>query len=124
MVRFLDLLKKLNVNVTFLEILKEVPSYLKFLKGLLSTKGEPEKVSVVVLGKVCSATLQRGSLSKMCDPSSFFILCSIGDMPIERALCDLGASVSLMSLSLCKKVKLLYLKPATTSIQFADCSIK
>jgi len=67
-VRFLDLLKKVNINIPFLEILKELPSYLKFLKGLLSAEGKPEKVLVVVIGEVCSRALQHSSLSKLHDP--------------------------------------------------------
>ena len=46
MVRLLDLRKRVNINVPFLEVLKEVPSYLKFLKELLSKKGELETASV------------------------------------------------------------------------------
>ena len=57
MVRFLDLLKKVNINVPFFEILKEVPSYLNFGRGLLSEKGKPDNIPVVVIGKVCSAPL-------------------------------------------------------------------
>jgi len=83
-----------------------------------------EKVSVAISGKVCSVALQCGSLSKLHDPGIFSIPCSIGDMMIKGALCDLGANVSIMSLSLFKKLRLLDLKPTTTSIQFADCSMK
>jgi len=45
---------------------------------------------------------------------------------IEEALCDLGASVSLMPLSLYRRLKLLDLTPTTTtiSIQLIDCSIR
>ena len=99
----LALLKKVNVNVPFLEILKEVPPYLKFLRRLLSAKGEVESALVAVIGEACSAALQHGSLSKLRDPGSFSIPCSIRDMLIERALCDLGVGVSLMSLSLCAR---------------------
>ena len=120
----------MNINVPSLKILKEVPPYLKFLTGLLFEKSEPENVLVVVIGEVCNVALQRMSLSKLRDPSSFSIPCSVGNMPIGRALYDLGVSVNLMplslslslSLSMCKKLKLLDLKSTTT--QFTDCSIK
>ncbi|XP_073223475.1 uncharacterized protein [Cicer arietinum] len=45
-------------------------------------------------------------------------------MSFERALCDLGASVSLMHLSVCKKLDVGELKPTNISIQLADRSIK
>jgi len=41
-------------------------------------------------------------------------------MHIESTLYNLGASISIMSLSLCKKLKLLNLKPTTTLIQLAN----
>jgi len=37
-------------------------------------------------------------------PGSFSIPCVIGSETIEKAMCDLGASVSLMSLSLCERL--------------------
>jgi len=83
----------MKVNVPFLEILKEVPSYLKFLRGLLSETGALEKVPVAGIGEVCSIALQRNSLSKLRDPGSFSIPCSIGDIPIERALYDVSLPV-------------------------------
>ena len=46
MVRFIDLLKRVYVNVSFLEALKEAPSYLKFLWELLTKKGKPEEALV------------------------------------------------------------------------------
>ena len=71
---------------------------------------------------VCSLILQ--SPVKLQDPDDFFISCCIGDVYIEGALCDLGSSVSLMPLSLCRKLKLLDLTPTTISIQLADCSTR
>jgi len=65
MVRFLDLLRKVNVNVPFLKVLKEVPSYLTFLRGLLSKKAEPKGVSVIPIKEVCSTILLSMSPSKL-----------------------------------------------------------
>jgi len=46
------------------------------------------------------------------------------DIQIKSTLRDLGASVSLMSLSLYKKLELLDLKPTTTIIHLADHIIR
>ena len=48
--------------------------------------------------------------TKLKDPDSFSISCIIGNVSIDRALCDLGSSVSL--------------KPTHISLQLADHSIK
>ena len=75
------------------------------------------------IGEACSAILQSPSPPKLQDPDSFSIPCYVGDVQIKRVICDLGASVSLLSLSLCKKLQLLDLKPTTTLVQLADYSI-
>jgi hypothetical protein len=61
---------------------------------------------------------------KLQDPGSFFIPCVIGKYVIVRALCDLGASISLMPIGICEKLKLGELRPTRMSIQFADRSVK
>jgi len=106
--RFSDVLRKLYVNVPFLEALKEAPSYLKFLRELFSKKGELEEVLAISIGDICSVVLQSKSPSKSREPHSFSIPCSIGDLQIERTLCDLGANMSLMplSVSLYRKLQL------------------
>ena len=63
------------------------------------------------------------SLLSFSDPGSFSIPYSVGDVTISRALCDLGASVSLMPYSICKKLKVGNLKPTTISLQLADRSV-
>jgi len=40
--RFLDILRRVYVNTPFLETLKATPAHLKFLRELLSKKGEPK----------------------------------------------------------------------------------
>jgi len=87
-------------------------------------KGEPEGVPVVLIGEVRSLILQSQLPSMLQDHGSFSIPCCIGGMQIKRALCDLGASVSLLPHSLCKKLELLHLKPTTTIIQLADCTLR
>jgi len=45
-------------------------------------------------------------------------------VPINRALCDLGSSVSLMPLSSCEKLELEELRPIIISLQLANHSMK
>lgn len=45
-------------------------------------------------------------------------------MFLKRALCDLGASMNLMPLSIFKKLGLVEVKPTTVTLQLADRSIK
>ncbi|XP_015970266.1 uncharacterized protein LOC107493724 [Arachis duranensis] len=60
----------------------------------------------------------------MKDPGSFQILCIIGEIIVEKALCDLGASINLMSLTMMKRMKIEEAKPTRMALQLADRSFK
>nr|XP_016500345.1 PREDICTED: uncharacterized protein LOC107818809 [Nicotiana tabacum] len=57
--RFLEMLKKLYVNIPFTEVLTQMPAYAKFLKEILSRKRKLEETIVVKLNAHCSAILQN-----------------------------------------------------------------
>ncbi|XP_025679160.1 uncharacterized protein [Arachis hypogaea] len=89
--KFLEIFKKLQINIPFVEALEQMPLYAKFLKELMSRKRSWKEKEIVVLTQECSAIIQKNLPQKLKDPGSFQIPCSIGDITIERALCDLGA---------------------------------
>ncbi|XP_022868497.1 uncharacterized protein LOC111388065 [Olea europaea var. sylvestris] len=70
------------------------------------------------------ALAQMPTRLKIKDPGSFTIPCSIGDLNFSKALCDFGASINLMPLSIFKKLGLGEAKATTMSLQLADRSIK
>ncbi|XP_062081031.1 uncharacterized protein LOC133785832 [Humulus lupulus] len=104
--------------------LEQMPSYVKFKKEILSKKKKLEDYETVAFTEECSAILQKKLPPKLKDLCSFMIPCSIGDTVMTKALCDLGASVNLMPLSIFQKLKLGEARPTTMSLQMADCSIK
>ncbi|XP_074277757.1 uncharacterized protein LOC141601381 [Silene latifolia] len=122
--KFIEILKSMNVTIPFLDMITEIPSYGKFLKELVTMKKKNEGVQSINLSREYSAILTNKLPSKLEDPGSFSIPCSIQGVKIKRALCDLGASVSLMPLSLFKKLHLEDLKPSKISLQLADRSVK
>ncbi|XP_022872663.1 uncharacterized protein LOC111391644 [Olea europaea var. sylvestris] len=101
-----------------------MPSYVKFMKDILSNKRRLEEYETVALTEECSAILQKKLPPKLKDPGSFTIPCSIGNSMFERALCDLGASINLMPLSTFRKLGLGEARRTTISLQLADRSIK
>ncbi|XP_058005415.1 uncharacterized protein LOC131181384 [Hevea brasiliensis] len=101
-----------------------MPSYAKFLKEILSNKRKLEDYETVALTEECSTILQNKLSPKLKDPESFSIPYFTGNMNIDKAFCDLGASVSLMPLSICQKLNVEELRPTTISLQLADRSIK
>ena len=63
--------------------------------------------------------IQRKLLEKLRDPDSFTITCVVGEHTFKKALCDLGASINLMPLSVVKKLNLGELNPTTLSLQLS-----
>ena len=57
--KFLEILKKLEINIPFPEALAQMPSYTKFLKEIISNKNKLEKYAAVALTEECSAVLQK-----------------------------------------------------------------
>ncbi|XP_076955622.1 uncharacterized protein LOC143630513 [Bidens hawaiensis] len=122
--KFLELFKQLHINLPFLDALKDMPKYAKFLKEVLSNKKKLEEISCVTLNEECSAVLQNKLPKKMTDPGSFTIPCLICSLSISNALADLGASINLMPYSIFSKLYLGEPKPTRMSIQLADRSVK
>ncbi|KAL8533845.1 hypothetical protein ACS0TY_010027 [Phlomoides rotata] len=76
-----------------------------------------------MLTEEISARLQKKLPVKLRDPGPFILPCKIGKEGKYRALCDLGASINLMPLSLFKVLGLGELKPTTMKIQLADRTV-
>ncbi|XP_061358664.1 uncharacterized protein LOC133302863 [Gastrolobium bilobum] len=121
--KFLDLLKQLHVNIPFVDALEQMPTYVKFMKEILSRKRRLEEFETVALTQESSQYLLSKIPPKLGDPGSFTIPCTIGDHYIGRALCDLGASINLMPLSVYKKLKVGEPNPTTVTLQLADRSL-
>ncbi|XP_057745008.1 uncharacterized protein LOC130962867 [Arachis stenosperma] len=101
-----------------------MPLYAKFLKELIINKRSWNEKETVILTQECSAVIQKGLPPKLKNPGSFIISYTIGNMTLEKALCDLGASINLMPLSLMKKLAIEEVKPTRMSLQMADRSLK
>ena len=69
--KFLEVFKKLHINIPFAEALEQMPSYVKFMKEILSKKRKLEDYEMVALTENCSAVLQKKLPPKLKDPESF-----------------------------------------------------
>ncbi|XP_062119042.1 uncharacterized protein LOC133832752 [Humulus lupulus] len=122
--KFLEVFKKLHINIPFAKALEQMPSYVKFMKEILSKKRKMEDYEMVALTEECSSILQRKLPQNLRDPGSFTIPCTIGKFECKHALCDLGASINLMPLSVFRRLGLGEASPTTVTLQLADRSIK
>ncbi|XP_027170446.1 uncharacterized protein LOC113770236 [Coffea eugenioides] len=121
--KFVELLKKLQVNMFFFEILADIPACAKFLKEIVSNKKKLEDFAEVSLTEECSAMPQNGFPIKMKDPESFNVPCQFEHIIVDKCLCDHGYSVNLISLSFFRKLKFANLGPIQVILQLADRSV-
>ena len=94
-----------------------------FLKEILNKKRKIAEEGIVNLTITCSAVIQQKLPTKMKDPGSFTILCSIGKYEFKKALCDSGASINLMPLSVVRRLSLGEITPAIITLQMDDRSM-
>ena len=100
-----------------------MPLYSKFLKDMLTKKSKYiHSYNIVVEGN-CSAVIQRILPPKYKDLGSVTIPCSIGAVSVGKTLIDLGASINLMPLSMCRRIRELEIIPTRMTLQLVDRSI-
>ena len=121
--KFLEIFKKIEINIPFAEAITQMPNYAKFMKDILNKKKKIYEEGIVNLTTTYSAVIQRSLPAKMKDPGSFTIPCSIEKYEFKKALCDSGASINLMSLSAVPRLSLGELTPTTIILQMTDRSM-
>ncbi|GJV98285.1 reverse transcriptase domain-containing protein [Tanacetum coccineum] len=94
------------------------------IEALLSshTKGKRYEASNITLNEQRSAVVLNNIPLKEKDPGSFTIPCVIGQNGINKALADLGASISLIRYSMFLRLNLGELKPTRMCIELANKS--
>nr|XP_027109420.1 uncharacterized protein LOC113729309 [Coffea arabica] len=122
--KFVKLFKQLHINIPFADAILQIPSYAKFLKEIMTRKRKLEDCETIALTEECSAIIQNKLPPKLKDPGSFSIPCTIGNVDFSKALCDLGASVSLIPLTVARQLGLHELKRTNITLQLADRSIR
>ena len=105
-----------------MEALEQMLNYVKFLKDILARKRRLREFKTIALTHESSHMLQSKIPPKVKDPESFTIPRSIGTRYAGRALCDLGASISLMQLSVFKQLGVRECRLTTVTLQLADRS--
>ena len=100
-----------------------MPNYAKFLKKILSKKKKIAGEGIVNLTSTYSAVIQRSLPAKMKDPGSVTIPFSIGKYEFKKVLCDSGANINLMPLSVVQRLSLGELTLTTIILHMADRSM-
>uniref|UniRef100_A0A1U7XR66 Uncharacterized protein LOC104236678 n=1 Tax=Nicotiana sylvestris TaxID=4096 RepID=A0A1U7XR66_NICSY len=122
--KFFEMLKQIQVNISLIEALKEMPGYAKMMKDLMSRKFEFQDLTTVTLTQTCNAVVTRPVAEKLSDPGSFTIPCTIRNFAFAKALCDLGANINLMPLVIYKRLGIVRARPTSMLLQLADRTVK
>jgi hypothetical protein len=121
--KFVEVVRRLSINMPLLDAL-QVPTYSRYFKDILANKYEIETLGVdhVKMSEQCSTAIASG-LEKQKDPRCPTIPCFVGSFKFEKALCDLGASVSVMPRDVFEKLRL-PLEPTGMCLELGDNSIR
>ncbi|XP_073035158.1 uncharacterized protein [Primulina eburnea] len=119
-----DIIRRGEVNIPSLDAIKPVPRCAKILKELCTTKKRHKLKGCKRenVGEHVSAVIQKTIPIKCSDPGMFSISCSIGDIRLEKAMLDLGASINVMPDSVYNYLELGPLTETSIVIQLADSS--
>ena len=117
------MLKQLSINVPLVEALEQMPGYAKFMKNLVTKKRSVTFEDDDILQHY-SVIATRSLVQKKEDSGAFTIPCTVGSLHFAKALCDLGASINLMPLSIYKKLGLGDPKPTVMQLLMADRTVK
>src|SRR3954466_9513350 len=97
-----------------------MPPYAKYMKDIVTNKIKTPEAEISTM--LANYTFKGGIPKKLGDPGVPTIPCSIKRNYIKTALCDLGAGVSVMPLSLYHRLDLNKLTPTEISLQMANKS--
>jgi hypothetical protein len=102
--RFLDIFKRLQINLPFSEALEQMPTYAKFMKEILAKKRSLNEEETIQLNASCSGIIQRTLPTKEKDPWRVTLPVTIGNVNVGKPLIDLGSSINLIPLSVIERI--------------------
>jgi hypothetical protein len=121
--KFIEVIQKLYVNIPLLDAM-QVPTYAKYIRDIPNKKKPLPTTEIIKLTEECSAAILNTLLMKKKDPRCPTIECSIGNQYFNNALCDLGASDSVMPKAVFDKLKHTTLVKTSLCLQLADQSVR
>nr|AAT76351.1 hypothetical protein [Oryza sativa Japonica Group]ABF97271.1 Zinc knuckle family protein [Oryza sativa Japonica Group] len=121
--RFVEVIQRIHINVLLLDAM-QVPIYARYLKDILNNKRPLPTTEVVKLTEHCSNVILHKLPEKKKYSECPTITCSIGAQQFDQALCDLGASVSVMPKDVFDRLNFTVLAPTPMRLQMADSSVR
>jgi hypothetical protein len=116
---FMEVIQRMYVHISMLDAM-QVLTYARYLKDILNQKRPIPEMDRLVFAERCSAAILDGLSDKMGDPGVPTISCLIGTQKFDHALCDLGASISILPKVIYDQLNHDSLVPTSMHLQLAD----
>ena len=81
----LEAFKKVTITIPLIDVIKHIPSYAKFLKGICTPQRNPRRIQ---LSEAASSIMMNSQPIKKRDPKPPKITSKIGGMSFTRSLLD------------------------------------
>ncbi|KAL4315472.1 hypothetical protein AHAS_Ahas15G0188500 [Arachis hypogaea] len=118
----LQVFKKVEVTIPLLDAIQQIPKCAKFLKDLCIHKDRIGELETLFLGSSISSLMEP--IPKKCgNPGPCLVSCRIGGRTFHDCMCDLGACISIMPLSIFVRLNLAPLKKSVVKFALADKSV-
>ncbi|GJZ94709.1 reverse transcriptase domain-containing protein [Tanacetum coccineum] len=121
--KFMEIFRKLHFELSFADAVLHMPKFAPMFRKLLNNKDKIFDLTKTPVNGKCSTVILKKFPEKLGDPGRFLIPCDFSEMDVCLALADLGASISLMPLSIWKKLSLPDLTKTRMILELAYRSI-
>ncbi|GKD09768.1 reverse transcriptase domain-containing protein [Tanacetum coccineum] len=121
--KFMEIFRNLHFELSFADALLHMPKFAPMFRNLLNNKDKIIDLIKTPVNENCSAVILKKFLEKLGDPGRFLIPCDFPEMDECLALADLGASINLMPLSICKELNLPDLTKTQMILELVDRTI-
>ena len=89
----LEVFKKVTITIPVIDVIKHIPSYAKFLKGICTPHRNPKRIQLI---ETVSSIMMNSLPIKKRDPRAPMITSEIRGMTFTRTLLDNGASINIL----------------------------
>ena len=117
----LEAFKKVTITISLIDVIKHIPSYAKFLKGICTPHRNPKRIQ---LSETVSSILMNSLPIKKRDPGAPMITSEIGGMSFARSLLDTRANINILPKSVLDRHHVGELQPFLIELCLADGSVR
>nr|GEY67196.1 hypothetical protein [Tanacetum cinerariifolium] len=121
--KFMEIFRDLHFELNSADTLVHMPKFAPMFKMLPNNKDKLIKLTKTPLNENCFAVVLKKLPEKLGDPRRFLIPCDFLEFDDSLALAYIGASINLIPLSICKKLRLLTLNDTKMVLDIADRTI-